>query len=140
MPGTVRSSQDHDLWGVGIRTGLDGSWYLYKGWSIFANTALSAIWTDYDVKRTDRFQLDTDPLPTITYLAKQKESSVKGTIEFQLGLKGEWWFSDQDYYLSISAAYEQQVWLNYGNYMFIIDKETGDLSLHGGTFKVKLGF
>ncbi|MCB1107873.1 MAG: hypothetical protein KDK76_07245, partial [Chlamydiia bacterium] len=59
VPGTARVSQDHDFWGVGIRTGLNTNWYIAEHWSIFANGALATVWADYDVSRTDIFQPNT---------------------------------------------------------------------------------
>ena len=60
--------------------------------------------------------------------------------EFQFGMMGEWWLSNNSYHLDMSAAYDQQVWMNYGNMIFLTDHETGDLSLHGLRLKLRFDF
>ena len=143
QPGTsgfVRSKQDHDTWGVGIRTGLNGSWFFTKNWSLFANTALSAMWTDYDIDRKDSFHPNSVSNGTTALNVHRDEHSIRAVTEFQLGLKGEWWFSNDDYHLAVSAAYEQQVWINYGSYIFVINDADNDLSFHGLTVKARFDF
>lgn len=137
--GEVKMNQDQDLWGVGVRTGLNTSWYFSESWSLFVNGAFSAVWTDYDVDRSDTFQPVNQ---TATSIVRTHESAyyVRSVAEFQLGITGEWWFSDNNYHFAVSAAYEQQVWLNYGNFIYLIDKSGGDLSLHGLTVNFRFDF
>lgn len=137
--GGVRMNQDQFLWGVGIRTGLNSQWYVTSDWSIFVNTAFSALWNDYSVKRRDKFQpLGTEA--TVTLNTKSSSYHVHGVAELQLGMMGEWWFYNNDFHFAISAAYEQQVWINYGTFTYLTDREAGDLSLHGLTVKARFDF
>ncbi|MCB1107874.1 MAG: hypothetical protein KDK76_07250 [Chlamydiia bacterium] len=138
--GGVRMVQDHFVWGVGVRTGLDTQWYFTNDWSIFINTALSAMWNDYSVDRRDRFQPSDQSIQTTTVRTKSSPYQLHGVTEFQLGIMGEWWFYNNDFHLAVSAAYEQQVWINYGAMIYLIDREGGDLSLHGLTLKFRFDF
>lgn len=140
-PGFVHMRQDMDLWGVGVRTGLNSQWNLAEHWSIFANGAVAAVWTDYDVDRIDTARLNTQTTATTILKNGADDYYVRGVLEFQLGIRAEWWFSDEDYHFSIAAAYEQQVWLSQGNYIYLIDYNGGgDLSLHGLTVKFRFDF
>lgn len=138
--GTVRSTQDHFVWGVGIRTGFDTSWYFADNWNIFANTALSAMWNDYDIDRKDRFSPQSLSYTVTTVRTHSDPFQLHAVTEFQLGIMGEWWFYDNDFHFSISAAYEQQVWINYGEFIFLTDREAGDLSLQGLTLHARFDF
>ena len=137
--GTVKMRQDHDEWGMGIRGGLQTSWYVGEHFCLFANGALSGLWTDYDVKRTDTFQV-TGENPLDIVRNKEDASYVHAVLELQLGIRSDWWFSDEDYHMAISAAYEQQVWINNGNYLYTVEGQTQDLSLHGLTVKFRFDF
>jgi len=65
---------------------------------------------------------------------------IGSNLEFQLGMMGQWWFSNDDYHLAVSLGYDQQVWINYGNFIYLIDNGQADLSLHGLTLKFRFDF
>lgn len=137
--GRVHMKQDQFFWGIGVRTGMNSQWYVSKDWSIFANTALSALWNDFSVDRHDRFQ-PYDAESTTTLNTKNSSYDLHTIAEFQLGMMGQWWFADNKYHFAISAAYEQQVWINYGHFIFLSGSNSGDLSLHGLTLKARFDF
>jgi hypothetical protein len=137
--GTARMYQNHQLWGIGARSGLDTTWNLTDAFSIFGNFALSAVWTDYSVDRDDTFQpANTDGAEIVR--THDGSYYVKNIVEFQLGMMGQWWFSNDDYHLAVSLGYDQQVWINYGNFIYLIDNGQADLSLHGLTLKFRFDF
>lgn len=138
-PGKARMKQDHFFWGVGVRTGLKSQWYVTTDWSIFANTALSALWNDYTVDRRDKFQPNGTDAATVLSTSKDCYD-LHSVAEFQLGMMGEWWFYNNNLHFAISAAYEQQVWINYGEFIYLTDHSAGDLSLHGLTLKARFDF
>jgi len=65
---------------------------------------------------------------------------IHAVAEFQFGMMGQWWFSNDDYHLAVSLGYDQQVWINYGNFIYLIDNGQADLSLHGLTLKFRFDF
>ncbi len=135
--GTVTSNHDHDTWGMGIRTGLNGQWLFNRHFGLFANTALSAMWTDYDVDRKDVFENSTATVKAIHI--KRDDYSVRGVVELLLGMKAQWWPSNGRYRIALHLAYEQQVWVNYGSYIFFSDTNN-DLSMHGLNASMRIDF
>ena len=138
-PGNVTSIQNHHTWGAGIRTGMDTNWFFNKNFSLFANTAISGLWTSYDVDREDTFTRNQQN-PVTMIRVNRNNSSVKAVIEFQLGLQGQWWLSNNTYHISFSAAYEQQVWVNYASYIFLLINPSSDLTTQGLTVKARFDF
>lgn len=139
IPGRAISHQDHHTWGAGVRTGLDTNWFFNKNFLFFANTALSALWISYDVDREDTFTQDNhDPVKVLD--VHRGNSSAKAVVELQVGLQGQWWLANDTYYLSFSAAFEQQVWVNYASYIFILSDPRSDLTTQGLTVKARFDF
>ena len=139
VPGTALSHQNHHTWGAGIRTGIDSNWFFNKNFSFFANTAVSALWISYDVDREDTFTQNTHPPVRVLYVQRE-DTSAKAVLELQIGLQGQWWLSNDSYHLSFSAAFEQQVWVNYASYIFILSDPGSDLSTQGLTVKARFDF
>jgi hypothetical protein len=135
-----KSSQDHDLWGLGVRLGLDTSWYFVKNWSIFARVAWTAMWTHYDVDRKDTVNTG-DPNLDITFVNNNLDNyRVRYVGELELGLCWEIWFYDDNYHFAIQAGWEEQVWINYGSFIRLYNDANGDLSLHGLNLKFRFDF
>lgn len=131
-------------WWVGIRTGLDGAWYFDKNWSMFGDVALSALWGRFDVTRRDIADVTvTDPSSSVTVVNTAFEfHTAKPVVEFQLGLRYDYWFSDDDYHFGIEAAWEEQVWINQNNVFEVpvAYGANGDLSFQGLTVKLRFDF
>lgn len=132
---TINRSQK--WWGVGIRSGIDTAWYFDKNWSIFGDFALSGLW--------GRFNTSAKATVVGTYGTPELGSSVPAWIganyhtvkyvgEFQLGLRFDYWFSDDDYHFGLSAAWEVQSWINHNQMTFT------DLGLQGLTIKARFDF
>ncbi|MCB1066607.1 MAG: autotransporter outer membrane beta-barrel domain-containing protein [Simkania sp.] len=135
-----KSSQDHDLWGLGVRLGLDTAWYFVKDWSIFAKIAWTAMWTHYDVDRKDTLNTG-DPNSNITLVDTDLNNyRVRFVGELELGLRWEIWFYDDNYHFAIQAGWEEQVWINYGSFIRVYNDVQSDLSLHGLNLKLRFDF
>ncbi|WP_420421463.1 Lpg1974 family pore-forming outer membrane protein [Simkania sp.] len=137
---TYKASQDHDLWGLGVRFGLDTGWYLAKNWSIYARAAWTAMWTHYDVDRKDTLSTDDPNLHTTFVNTELDNYRVRYVAELELGLRWEIWFYDDNYHFAIQAGWEEQVWLNYGSFIRIYNDVQNDLSLHGLNLKFRFDF
>lgn len=140
----VRLKFRQHYWGVGVRAGLDTAWYFDKNWSIFGDVALAGLWGRFDVKRRDFADVDvTDPATSINVINTNFDfHTMKPVLEFQLGLRFDYWFSDDDYHFGLSAAWEEQVWINHNNVFAITDGwgSHGDLGFQGLTLKVRFDF
>ena len=140
----VRAKFRQHYWGVGVRAGIDSSWYFDKNWSIFGNVAMSNLWGRFDVRRRDFVDVDlTDPANVLKVIDTSFDfHTVKPVFECQLGLCFDYWFSDDDYHFGISAAWEEQIWINHNN-IFTVTKgwgANGDLSFQGFTLKARFDF
>lgn len=125
-------------WGVGIRAGMDTAWYFDKNWSIFGDWALSALWGRFNVSRKAQYGGDFGQTTSTVSTVLWNENSfhtVKGVAEFQLGLRFDYWFSDDDYHFGLSAAWEEQLWINQNQIA-----RPGDLGFQGFTLKARFDF
>ncbi|MCH9630955.1 MAG: hypothetical protein S4CHLAM37_09660 [Chlamydiia bacterium] len=140
----VRLKLRQHYWGVGIRTGLDTAWYFDKNWSIFGDVAFSGLWGRFDVTRRDFADLDlTDPTTTVKVIHTSNDfHTMKPVLEFELGLRFDYWFSDDDYHFGIQAAWEEQLWINHNNIFALTDGwgSHGDLGFQGFTLKLRFDF
>lgn len=137
LPGIIQTKQDQDTWGVGIRMGGNLTWTFYKAWSLVSDASFTGIWVEYDNHRRDILS-QTGVGSTTTVNIKSDPNSTLFNIDLMLGFKGEWWFYDDTYHLSAQAGWENQLWLHYGNFIFI--NGNGDLSFSGLTAKLRFDF
>jgi len=137
--GTIRSHHDQDVWGVGIRLGGNGNWYFYRSWSIATKVAFSGLWLDYENTRRDRFQHNGSPGIVINNIKKDTDT-IKAVMELFLGLHGEWWFKQERYHLALQGGFDEQLWINFGEFIYLFSKGHGDFSMCGLTVKARLDF
>jgi len=137
LPGEIKSNQDQDSWGVGIRMGLNGTWTLFKGFSIVSDASFSSVWTDYNVSRKDA--VTQNGLASIsTANVRSSPNTAIINVDLLLGLKGAWHLQNDRYYLTAQVGWENQLWINYGHFLFLSGSSNGDLSLFG--LSAKIGF
>lgn len=142
-----------NYWGVGIRTGMDTSWQFMKSFGIFGNWALSALWGQFDVTRKDWSQSTVTTtvdgtstaeviLPSYMTNVVKKFHTLSAVLELALGLRYDYWFSDNDYRFRIQAGWEEQIWFDQ-NQLFYMNQTsplTGNLIFQGLTLKVRFDF
>lgn len=140
--GTYQRKDDIDMWGIGVRGGLNVSWYMAKSWSIYGDLAWTAMWTDYDkTKRRDHIDdPNTGLSPTLVNIDNSSYYSVKYVGEFEIGLRWEIWFYDDNYHFAIQAGWEEQVWLNWTHYAELLNYTEHDLNFHGLNLKFRFDF
>jgi len=128
---TFLATQKQDTWGLGISSGLNTAWHFTTSWSIFGDIAWSAMWTHYNAATTD-FS------PSLKL--KGDNYRIRNVAEFELGLRWETWFYDDNYHLAIEAGWEEQIWSNYGSFIRLSNDGQSDLSLHGLNLKFRFDF
>lgn len=134
----VRIHNDIDQFGVGLRTGLDTAWYLWKKWCIFGEFAVSALWNDFDVKRKDTTQTAIGSFTTLN--TKFDSHSVSAVIEIALGLRFETTFHNDDYLFMLQAGWEEQIWFNQNQFFNPLSQSPQDLTFEGLTIKAGFDF
>lgn len=147
----LRMKNDQNYWGIGLRSGLETAWHLTPVWSIYGDFALSALWSQFEITRTDSRNDSRNPggqgnppLNTSVTQFNSEDSfhTMKGALEFSLGLRGEWWFFENRYHFLIQGGWEEQLWLNMNNLIktYFIQSNHGDLILQGLTIKARFDF
>ena len=143
VTGPARSHLSTDVWGIGVRGGLNVSWYMAKSWSIYGDLAWTTMWTDYStLKRRDSLDdTTTGNSKTLTSINSDDFYTVNYVGEAELGLRWEMWFYDDNYHFAIQAGWEQQVWLNWGRFeKLLVNDLHGDLNFHGLNLKFRFDF
>ena len=139
LPGKIVVDQKQEVWGIGIRMGGNGTWTFYKGWSIVSDASFAGIWVDYDNHRKDTIS-QTVPGNTSTINIKYEPNSTLFNLDLMLGIKGEWWLYNEAFHLSAQLGWENQIWLDYGNFIFLNRNSNGNLTFTGLTAKLRFDF
>ncbi|MEM7174838.1 MAG: Lpg1974 family pore-forming outer membrane protein [Chlamydiota bacterium] len=145
--GDLRKRNRNKYWGIGIRGGFDTAWHFTTQWSIFADIAWTAMWSSYDLNRKVTFtgteivnnneaQVDNR---LIQYTSPSKFYRVKFVGEFDLGVRWEMWFYDDNYHFAIQVGWSETVWINHMAFTSRFQRFE-DMSLHGLDVKFRFDF
>lgn len=147
---TYNSSMHNKIktWGAGLRAGLDSAWHFTRSFSLIGDLALTGLWEKFKLRRFDGTLLSgptvVGPTPPINLINwKETQHGVKPVIEWMLGLKWETGFSCDEYHLSVTAAWEEQVWFGQNKFLRFCNNASGtggDLSLQGLTVDARFDF
>lgn len=143
VTGPYRAKGSTDTWGIGVRGGLNLAYYMAKSWSIYGNFAWTTMWTNYHkLDRKDTlFDTITGNNSTRVNISNDSLYTVKYIGEMELGLRWEIWFYDDNYHFAIQAGWEEQVWVNWGQFPVFSEQQTEhDLALHGLNLKFRFDF
>jgi hypothetical protein len=140
---TDRMHITQDQWGIGIRGGLNTFLQFNRGRGLFGNLSLAGLWTNFKSKRRDSV---TEKNITTTHANfKNDFRSIKLVLEWQLGFKADYWWSNDAYHILFLAAWEEQIWIANNQYLNLAEDNPyiargGDLFLHGLTAKLRFDF
>lgn len=140
--GSQAINYDQEVWGIGVRFGLNTAWYLARNWSVFANVAFSNEWSRFDLERKDTgANLDQGIEATLVH-TRYKDYYMVPIIELVTGVRWEMWFNDDSYHALIQAGWEEQVWFDMNRMSGIFDNTSGRgyLQLQGLTLKFRFDF
>jgi Legionella pneumophila major outer membrane protein precursor len=134
----IYMKMDQDQWAVGLRAGLDTTWYMAKKWAIYGDFALNGMLNDFDVTRKDRIHR-TGGVSFTQANVDRTAHYVTAILEWALGLRFETAFHNDDYMFMMQAGWEEQIWFGQNQFVFFANNNSGgDLSFQGLT--VKAGF
>ncbi len=137
-----KMKNDMNYWGVGIRTGLNTAWHFVKWFGIYGDLSLSALWSNFDINRKDtRLDSTQESTPITLAYFDNDYRTLKGVIEWDLGLRFDIWWSSDRYHFSLQAGWEEQVWINH-NQLIRKNEEAahGDLIFQGLNVKARIDF
>jgi hypothetical protein len=134
-----------NYWGLGPRAGLNLSWLMSRNFSFFTDTAVALLWGQFKDTRYDTFTItdvSTGALP-INNLSpvnmRRRAHQVNAVIEMQIGMRYDYWFSNDEYRFRAEAGWENQLWFNQNQFLYGYDPY-GDLSLQGFTLTFQFDF
>jgi hypothetical protein len=126
--------------GTGLRAGMDTQWYFCKWFGGYGDFALTALWNRFREFR----EVDVNtPVPSsfTSENIKDRVFDVTAVLELGLGLFVEWAFSNDNYMFSLAVGWENQVWFNQNNMIFLMNNGApGNLSLQGFTLRAEFAF
>lgn len=142
MNAAQRTHYIQDAWGIGVRFGLGGVWYLKKNWSVFGGGVLANEWSRFDLRRKDTGAILAQGAEETLVHTRSKEYHMVPIIELMAGVRWEMWFSDDDYHALIQAGWEEQIWFHLNQMKGVYDYSggPGSLQLQGLTFKFRFDF
>ena len=126
-----------DQLGVGLRTGLDTAWYMCKRLSIFGELALNGLWNRFNSSRKDMLAPTSGTSFNLNHVSNHSHI-ITPVLEWALGLRFETTFHNDEYMFMMQAGWEQQVWFNQNQFVFMPNTTAGNMNLEGLT--VKAGF
>lgn len=141
--GPYRMHGKTDVWGIGVRSGLDLSYFMTKSWSLYGKLAWTSMWANYyELERHDTLQIpDEQKSKLVANIANDNLYTIKYVAEMELGLRWETWFYDDNYHFAIQAGWEQQAWLNWGVFTVFEEPQIfNDLAFHGLNLKFRFDF
>ncbi|MBS0604475.1 MAG: hypothetical protein JSS60_05490 [Verrucomicrobia bacterium] len=135
--------QKLESWGIGIRAGIAPVWYFIKNFGLYGNLAVSGMWTTFQNHSKTSFKgTITDPttgavssVSGVTANIGRSFHTVTPVIELGLGLTYMAFFHQDAYALTVSAGWEEQMWIGFNGGF-----PGGSMSQQGFTFKAGFEF
>ena len=149
-PSSSRTAFSSHAWGIGPRAGLDGKWNLGAGFSLIADSALSLLYSVFDLHTDINKNVSIGGTATPQSLRlKETTHELTPVAEGVLGIDWGVCFGKQSpIYFGMTFAYEMQYWWSQNharrNYAFEAPGNMwdmrGDLQMHGLTVSLRSTF
>jgi len=140
-----------NFFGVGVRAGVNMSWYFLKNFGAFGNFSGSLVYGKFKVNAQVTEQIPTPAIITAVLATQYNFHTVQPNIDLGIGLFWEVWPDDDCYNLTFAAAYELTEWFNQNRFYMLtsthvnsavttISPLSGNLCLQGLTLKGRFDF
>jgi hypothetical protein len=136
-PTSIVMTYRQNMWGLGIRTGLNAGWHATKNWSFYNDFAFTAMWSDFKIHQK---QNTTESVlgSMENELTHQTLQTVIPVFEAGLGVAYITWWEQSRYRFEGRLGWEEQIWVDFNRFMTL--GGTGSLTVQGLTAKVMLNF
>ncbi|MDN3504448.1 MAG: Lpg1974 family pore-forming outer membrane protein [Rhabdochlamydiaceae bacterium] len=137
----TKIDQAMKIFAVGLRAGLNGSWFFTPNWSIFGNVSASTLAARAKTtpKDTQFTTADSSTVTTNEYL-EQKVSFIEPVLEMMIGFGWDLWFEDDGYHFGLKAGWEESIWISNNKFVTIGSQNHGDLAMQGFVLKARFDF
>ncbi len=116
---TIREKIDFD--GIGLRGGFDAAWRFSRCFSLVGGLAVSAVWSDLDIHRSDTYELVLGETVTQTVDLYRHHCVLIPVSELLLGLRYDTTICNC-YDAFAFIGWENQVWWKLNRFIFTTDK------------------
>jgi hypothetical protein len=146
---------ENNFRGLGARAGAQLRWHFVSDWSIFGSVAGSLLCGWYDLHQKLKGATLIPPVVLTPFGFKDSFTKVATNLEASLGFEWEYFFSDDDYRVAVSVAYEFSEWFSQNRMkqfnlvdngintqvgVATVGSQNGDLGLQGATLQVRFDF
>lgn len=143
---TYQIASRQSSWGLGPRAGMNLSWLVTRNFSFFTDTAVSLLWGQFKDTRFDVASAVDTTKGTVIFSnynpinVRSRVHQVNAVVEMQLGLRYDYWFSNDEYRFRAEAGWENQLWFNQQHFAFTESAGSANLSLQGFTLTFQFDF
>ena len=139
----------NNFWGVGLRGGLNTTWGLGAGVSLYGNVALSALWGRFKLEQTHTLTSGEGPAnPAVVVSNFQDRFQVcRPVADLAFGIRYDTTFSDDSWGFGMWAGWEhhyfwgQNKFIRFeGDHFSALDTNNGDFSTAGVNIGMSLDF
>jgi hypothetical protein len=136
----IKLNFDQKEIGVGLRAGMNSAWYFCKWLGAYGDFALSGLWNRFKEHRTDEINTPS-ATEYLSFDIKDKIYDVTAVLELGIGVFFEWAFSNDAYMLQLAVGWEDQVWFNQNQFIFVENTNApGNLAFQGLTVRAEFAF
>lgn len=134
--------QSDRFWGIGIRTGLDSSWELSHGFSLFNNFAGNLLYSYHSVHHKEKG--DGNTLFDVGSFHHQGSA----IFDMQIGIRFDWFSCDCCYHVGLDLGWEHHWHPGQNQFLLFVDENMpgkyvanqGDLGIQGYYLKIRFDF
>ncbi len=137
----------NNFWGVGLRAGLDATWGLGAGVSLYSKLALSALWGKFSLEQTHTLVNDSEENEASFVLSdfEDRFQVCRPVLDLALGIRYDTTFNNDSWGLGVFAGWEhhyfwgQNKFIRFdGDQFSAMNENYGDFSVAG--FNVGMSF
>ncbi len=140
-------NQTVDIWGAGLRGGLNTTWHWTRSFSFLGDIAVTALWEHFKTEALlsdQRTMSGTAPtaISEYTMFVERKAFTLKPVLEMLLGMRWETYTCDNAFHFAVDAGWEMQWWPDQNQFLkrTLIETAGGDLFMQGLTLKFRFDF
>lgn len=134
-----------NFWGIGPRTGVEGTWFFGRHFSLFGSVSGALLWGRFDTKNKEKLELSSGDRSSL--VVKDDFHRLVPNAQMALGLSWDANLSEEQYHLGIKLGYEFQYWWRQNQFLneeqlsfFGLRHESKDMMLNGVTLDVRFDF
>lgn len=123
-------------WGVGLRAGMNTTWGLGAGVSLYGNCALSALWGKMKLTQTQTLENDVTEATGVLTNFSDRFTVVRPVLDLAAGLRYDTLFADDSWGFGIWAGWEQHYFWDQMRFLKFSGEKFAQMGQNEGDFSV----